>query len=495
MSDQSEAEHNLNRASILFANGVFVSGLLASIYAVCVMYIPIHGLSFDDPQVQNIRLTLISIGLTSIAFFGFALRLKDGLKANLSALVTATILSLYLVETCLDIFQKIQEMNGEEITAQHVANKMGIPFDDRTKFEVLDDLRADGIDAYPNVHSSVLLAEPSTRNGIKNKENGVFPVGGISNKMMVQSNENGYWMMYEGDEFGFNNPKGMFKNDDIDIVMTGDSFVEGWSVKPNENIGAILRDFGFNVISLGKSGNGPLLEYVALREYAESVKPKVVLWFYFLNDYDELQMEMKSSHLMKYYYDDKFSQNLMGRQNEINETLINFIENEETIWRNKAKELEQEKENFRTRVSAYWLLKRSLKSKNFELTSIRKRLGLSPLRKPFLIKPEPILFFKNILQKTDQLVSKWGGKLYFVYLPDRNKHSPISYREKFLQPHVLNLVSGSNLPIINIDKEVFASRPDPLTLYPLRMMLHYNAAGYRLVAETINKRLTDDGFK
>ena len=157
MSDQSEAEHNLNRASILFANGVFVSGLLASIYAVCVMYIPIHGLSFDDPQVQNIRLTLISIGLTSIAFFGFALRLKDGLKANLSALVTATILSLYLVETCLDIFQKIQEMNGEEITAQHVANKMGIPFDDRTKFEVLDDLRADGIDAYPNVHSSPSL--------------------------------------------------------------------------------------------------------------------------------------------------------------------------------------------------------------------------------------------------------------------------------------------------------------------------------------------------
>ena len=41
---------------------------------------------------------------------------------------------------------------------------------------------------------------------------------------------------------------------------------------------------------------------------------------------------------------------------------------------------------------------------------------------------------------------------------------------------------------------VFQSHPDPLSLFPFKRNGHYNAEGYRLVAEAIGKRLKADGI-
>ena len=43
---------------------------------------------------------------------------------------------------------------------------------------------------------------------------------------------------------------------------------------------------------------------------------------------------------------------------------------------------------------------------------------------------------------------------------------------------------------------MFAPHPDPFSLFPLRMGVggHYNAEGYKLIAEVIGKRLERDGL-
>ena len=86
----------------------------------------------------------------------------------------------------------------------------------------------------------------------------------------------------------------------VDIILTGDSYTEGYSVHSNENISAVLRESGFNTISIGKGGNGPLIELAALKEYAEPLKPKIVLWIYFHGDFFDLAREMNSLILRKY---------------------------------------------------------------------------------------------------------------------------------------------------------------------------------------------------
>ena len=106
--------------------------------------------------------------------------------------------------------------------------------------------------------------------------------------------------------------------------------------------------------------------------------------------------------------------------------------------------------------------------------------------------PTPTLMFRNVLQKSKQMVSEWGGKMYFVYLPPYERYS--IGNEHPNRDFVKQTATELDIPIIDIHREVFAPHPDPLSLFPFRIEDHYNAEGYRFIAEAIGKRLEADGY-
>ncbi len=55
-------------------------------------------------------------------------------------------------------------------------------------------------------------------------------------------------------------------------------------------------------------------------------------------------------------------------------------------------------------------------------------------------------------------------------------------------------INKLNISIIDIHEEVFEINKDPLSLFPFGIHGHYNADGYRLVAEAIQKRIIEDGY-
>ena len=82
--------------------------------------------------------------------------------------------------------------------------------------------------------------------------------------------------------------------------------------------------------------------------------------------------------------------------------------------------------------------------------------------------------------------------MYFVYLPTF-KTSTTSDGHPY-RDFVMQTATELDIPIIDIHREVFDPHPDPLSLFPFRMFAHYNAEGYKLVAEAIEKRLEEDGY-
>ncbi len=120
---------------------------------------------------------------------------------------------------------------------------------------------------------------------------------------------------------------------------------------------------------------------------------------------------------------------------------------------------------------------------------MRIRIRLKPTTKTTIL---PTAVFKDVLSKSKQLVSNWDGKIYFVYLPDWNRYS--SGIEHPNRDFVIQAVKKLDIPIIDIHTEVFKSHLDPLSLFPFRKYNHYNADGYKLVAEAIVKRLVADGY-
>jgi len=460
-----------SKFAIKFANTVFVLGILfsvlISVYVVCKIY------NKPENLTSTFYYSFLLFAIFTAILFVLGLRkLRDELKLNMSVLFIIVFISVYGIETYLEFYNIHQK---SEQNPKEIAKQMGIPYDMRTTIKVLADLNNSGIKAYPNWFPNLIIKS----NGLSTVKGRIFPLGGISNITTVLSNESGYYPVIETDEHGFNNPKGLYKKNKVDIVLTGDSFTEGFSVHSDENISSVLRESGFNTINFGKAGNSSLIELVVLKEYAEPLKPKVVLWLYCNNDLsgrtsESLMAELSSSFLRKYLNENNFSQNLASRQDEIDIVLINYVRE---AWN---REIEKQREE---KIIIHWTIK------VFKFTNLRTRLNLVTTPTP---TPTPTPIFKEIIQKAKQMVSTWEGKMYFVYLPSFNRYS--TGIEDVNREFVLRTSTELEIPIIDIHREAFDLHPDPLSLFPFRMSGHYNAKGYRLIAETIGKRLKADGI-
>jgi hypothetical protein len=451
--------------AIKFANTVFMLGMLFSVllvvYVVYKMCNP-RWLTHTS-ETLNYYYIYILFGGISATLFGLGLRmLSNGLKVNLSVLFVTAGISVYAFETYLE-FSQGQPPNLVKARAE----QMGVPYDTRTKMEVLEGLNDSGVEAYPNILPNIFV----TSNGLNTTKGKIYPLGGISNISTIFGNESGYYPIIETDEHGFNNPKGLYKKNRVDIVLTGDSFTEGYSVHSDESLSAVLRKSGFNAISIGKGANSSLLEFAALKEYAEPLRPIIVLWLYYGGDLRGILHEMKSPLLKKYLDDNEFSQNLISRQEEIDSVLINYV---------RVGELGEWERVERHNWNDHWLMRIP------ELTNLRTRFKLNP--KP---EPLPIPIFKNILQESKRIVSRWGGKLYFAYLPDFGQCSTDIEDKNLEFAVVMRTVTELEIPIIEIHN-VFGSHPDQLSLFAFSLG-HYSAEGYRLMAETISKRIKADG--
>ncbi len=362
-------------------------------------------------------------------------------------------------------------------TRENMARQNGVPFDARTLLEVIEDLQAQGLEAYPIVPPSLVV----DFNGIGNDNRKLFSLGGVSRKTTVYCNESGEYAIYESDEHGFNNPAGIWSQEP-EVVLIGDSFAQGACVGPGEDVAGQLRELGVNALNLGMGGCGPLLDLAMMKEYAEFLQPKLVLWMYFEgNDLQEIARE-KTSFFAQYCFDSGFSQNLILRQAEIDLALM------ELIQKYKQKEIERIKEE-KIRRQRKW-------ASIIKLEALRARLSqvTTPSPRPgHPAPPDPM--FETILEKARQHTSSWGGKLCFVYLPEYYRYAGSVDHDSFHQRReVLALVEKLGIPLIDMH-EVFLAQPDPLALFPFRIYGHYTARGYRLVAETIISHLQSENIQ
>jgi len=97
-----------------------------------------------------------------------------------------------------------------------------------------------------------------------------------------------YRQTFSTDSRGFRNPSEM---DRADVVLLGDSYVEGAYISDEETAAVRLHELtGQRVANLGVSGYGPQQELRILETYALPLKPHLVAWFFFEgNDFDDDQ--------------------------------------------------------------------------------------------------------------------------------------------------------------------------------------------------------------
>src|SRR5262245_62012251 len=192
------------------------------------------------------------------------LRSPVSFRVTLAMTLLSLVVGAYAAEACL------RALPGWRV--RQAAGRFGIPYDSRSKSEVVRDLRGQGVGAYPAVYPAW--------EGLSSGNAALLPLGGIAGVTTVFCNEMGQFIVYESDEHGFHNPKGIWSSTAREVATLGDSFTQGACVPSEDNFPALVRRECPATLNLGMLGNGPHLMLAGLREYLVDLRPMVVLWVY-----------------------------------------------------------------------------------------------------------------------------------------------------------------------------------------------------------------------
>ena len=209
--------------------------------------------------------------------------------------------------------------------------------------------------------------------------------------------------------------------------------------------------------------------------------PKVlggfVVWlFYEGNDLLDLAGERDQELLMR-YLEGGFAQALGDAQPALDHALEGWVrelrEQEVARRRERADAREQWRGRLRNHPVLRWL-------KLWELRQAVARIGSDTVVDAHPWDPD---LFRAILERGRDDVASWGGQLAIAYLPARERFSD----ESDPNPHrdeILAQIASAQIALLDLTP-VFAAHPDPLSLFPYRVLSHYTDEGYQLLADTL----------
>jgi hypothetical protein len=351
------------------------------------------------------------------------------------------------------------------------ADRLGLPFDLRTKSEVVDALRATGVEAFPGM-SREWPRHPSVRQQLPE---GLFPLSDAANSEIVECNESGQYLRFHSDEFGFNNPPGLLLSGNVQVAAVGESFTLGHCVPGGDSFISRLRQVYPRLANLGMEGSGALAMLATFREYVEPLKPPVVLWIIHSWSADA-QAEYADPILRRYLDDPGFSQHLMRRRAEVDEAM-------------RAIALPVQYESDAAQERAMETAKQDRFAGILTLSQLRQRLHLPEL----LAKPSPAVDLTPFDRSVDlarRTTGRWGGRFVVVIMPLYEEVVTPSIPGPIRHEQLAGRLRRHGVEVIDTVPR-FMEAPDPAGLYLMRRANHPSAAGHRLLADFITAQLTE----
>ena len=523
-----------------FAN-LILGFLLAIVGLLFVYFIAKHLRGI--PTSNTIYAALIATFVLLLAIIKF---LPENIKINLALLGLTSLLIVYALEAFLHIYGNPLDYRTPNFIA---ARMQQVPFDKRTPLQIVQQMRSEGIDAYPYVSPNQFIGQmPETEAGET-----IYVLGGISNVATVHCNETGTYTIYQSDRYGFHNMDAIWDEETLDVVALGDSFTQGACVQTQENYVSLIREEIPKTLNLGASGNGPLGALATLKEYAIKQRPKHVLWFYFEgNDMGDFLAEVSNQTLVRYVEDD-FTQNLVERQDDVNYVRGEYVqavmagisgivrreridtlrlynvrrllrltrepiseENSVTIPLGPPREVGQDAATGAMTDSAADAPTNAAATEDADAqaSAVSVQSGAQQDDTPtctwnFAPQPEtiqletdvPLVYdlavydpameigLENLVQVAAymrELVASWGGELTVVYLPDYMRFYPQNPADVNANYRLCVIEAFERADVDLLDLlPVFEAYPDPLTLYPFGLYGHYSVEGNALVAESV----------
>jgi hypothetical protein len=442
----------ISRAILLGIAGVSAAGL-------AYLLLP-RNLHVSAPAAVAIAAGML-LGATGV--FGYlAFALSDrAIKLVARELVVAGA-SLLLLDLAITVFAP--DTPNVQLKRKRVAEKLGVPFDARSKTEVVSALREQGIDAYPGMSREW----PRLELVRQQLPEGLFPLAQVANATIVECNESGRYLVYDSDEIGFNNPRGIYSSGNVDIAAVGASFTLGHCVPREDSLVGLIRRSYPRTLTVGMAGSGALSILGSLREYVAPLKPKMVLWI--MHPWIADTAEEMQDSILRQYLQRGFTQGLLARRDAIDRT-----------WREIAISIQYEFDRRNRDVVRHALANRW--AGVLSLSHLRAKLPLATL----LRRPDPppdVAPFLSIIRSARAEVEGWGGTFVVMIMPMYAEIVAHQIPETLRSERLAATLRGLGMHVVDC-AELFERQPDPEGLYTMRSAGHPNPTGYALMGDYV----------
>ena len=419
---------------------IFLSGLL-------LLYTFYKSEIFWEGKLRDYYKVYYIFTITALFFSLITLFFSYKIKQYLLIIITSTVLGIYSVE----FFLTMKKINNDKLAQTERKKKK---FDARSRVQVDQELKRKDEKVTLTVSLKDLYQDSNKK---------IYALSGLSNTKTIRCNETGDYSFFKSDRFGFNNPDDIWDKKKIKYLIIGDSFAEGACVNRPHDLRSVISNIsGKHALTLGVGGIGPLTELALLREYLTHEVENLIWLYYEGNDLRDLEVELNNPILKKYFKDNLFTQNLKEKQKLINEISRNHI-------RNKVENIDKDKNNF------------NIDQKFFKLYHFRQFLHI-------YFSPNPNKNFKDIISKVLELTKKKNINLHFVYLPEYNRYNLKFYPNKNYTL-IKAIIKNLGINFIDIDKEVFQAKKNPLEFFPFEKFGHYTIEGYNEIGKEIHRQV------
>lgn len=420
---------------------------------------------------------LLAYGLPPIAAvtaIGLALRLPASRVTRLLVELVALGVSVLAIEIALTAFASVRPSianvgPGLQLERARIAAKMHLPFDLRTKSQVVADLRAQGIDAYPEF-SRDALTHPNVKARFGET---LYPLSQVSSSRIVECNESGTFQTFVTDEYGFNNPPGLYAAGHPAIAAVGSSYTLGHCVPGIQGFMHRVRERYPRTLNFGMAGSHVLTMLATMREYVEPLRPPVVLWVMYPNAMETGELR---DPILRSYLQPGFSQHLLEQRARVDQMLrANLVEVQNEI---DAKE-----------GADYAASQRSKWRRVLRLSELHERMNESavPMLKGLMLRPAPLTDFsrtQDIIALARDTVAGWGGHLVVVLIPTFEEVVAKQISPDRSNERILRLLQPLNVHVIN-GVALMRAQADPAAFYNLRSNNHLNEAGHMLLGDFV----------
>jgi hypothetical protein len=301
-------------------------------------------------------------------------------------------------------------------------------------------------------------------------------LGGMPHAPTYLCADGGTPVVYRADRYGFNNDDEAYERP-IDILVLGDSFIEGTCLPPGKDVVARLREIHPGSVAMAVRGNGPLLELATLGRFGPSLRPPhVVMAFFEGNDWRNLEGELSTPWIAEALSPDAdfgpapAPAATVDRAREVLTARVRGGMSRRQMLRQEAPGL----------VRNFVLL-------GHTANALGLRYGAVPPDHPE---------FTQLLARGDHLARSWGGRLHLLYIPKIDRYFgllPSGAARDVLRGKVLEAAAAAGVPVIDM-VDLLDGVDNPLSVYDLADA-HFSEEGARLAAQAIAKHLAAATFQ